>query len=762
MYQKFDENTKKILKRSKLEMQKLKHPFVGTEHLILSILSFNDLDITKRLKEYKVTYDNFKIELLNILGIGNSLNSYFIYTPLLKRVIENAIIDAKEENILEVNPNILFLSILEEGEGVGIKILNTLGVDIDLLLQEFENKTNGNIQYKFKKKLLINEHAVNLIDKAKNGNIDLVVGRDKEINRLIEILLRKNKNNPLLIGEAGVGKTAIVEALALKIYKKDVPDELLNKQILSISMANLVAGTKYRGEFEERIEKMIKEIEMNPNLIIFIDEIHSIVGAGGAEGAIDAANILKPALARGKFKLIGATTINEYKETLEKDKALNRRFQTILIKEPNLEETKNILTKIKNIYENYHQVTIPSSIINNIVNLSDKYIFDRKNPDKSIDVLDEVCTRRSLIKDKNTNTLNELQNKLNEIQKLKNEYIVNHNFSKATNLKMEELEIEDKINKLTFNIKNKNKKIVTMDDVASVIKSKTNIPVYEIDKESIKELKKLDFDLKHHIVGQDEVIKKICSETYKIKLGYKDSNRPTSFLFVGSSGVGKTELVKKYSNILNMNLIRIDASEYKESHTISKIIGSPPGYIGYDNHSILDDIKNNPYSVILVDEIDKSCKSFQNIFLQILDEGFITNSSSEKIYFNHAIIIMTSNKVSNNNQIGFNNNDVIIKDDLKENFNIEFLNRINYIIKFNDLNEEDIRKIIKKEINFITNKFKLQGIELNVDKKFVNNIIDLSDYKNSGARKIKLLLEDKIDNIVIDNLLNGIKKIDIK
>ena len=762
MYQKFDENTKKILKRSKLEMQKLKHPFVGTEHLILSILSFNDLDITKRLKEYKVTYDNFKIELLNILGIGNSLNSYFIYTPLLKRVIENAIIDAKEENILEVNPNILFLSILEEGEGVGIKILNTLGVDIDLLLQEFENKTNGNIQYKFKKKLLINEHAVNLIDKAKNGNIDLVVGRDKEINRLIEILLRKNKNNPLLIGEAGVGKTAIVEALALKIYKKDVPDELLNKQILSISMANLVAGTKYRGEFEERIEKMIKEIEMNPNLIIFIDEIHSIVGAGGAEGAIDAANILKPALARGKFKLIGATTINEYKETIEKDKALNRRFQTILIKEPNLEETKNILTKIKNIYENYHQVTIPSSIINNIVNLSDKYIFDRKNPDKSIDVLDEVCTRRSLIKDKNTNTLNELQNKLNEIQKLKNEYIVNHNFSKATNLKMEELEIEDKINKLTFNIKNKNKKIVTMDDVASVIKSKTNIPVYEIDKESIKELKKLDFDLKHHIVGQDEVIKKICSETYKIKLGYKDSNRPTSFLFVGSSGVGKTELVKKYSNILNMNLIRIDASEYKESHTISKIIGSPPGYIGYDNHSILDDIKNNPYSVILVDEIDKSCKSFQNIFLQILDEGFITNSSSEKIYFNHAIIIMTSNKVSNNNQIGFNNNDVIIKDDLKENFNIEFLNRINYIIKFNDLNEEDIRKIIKKEINFITNKFKLQGIELNVDKKFVNNIIDLSDYKNSGARKIKLLLEDKIDNIVIDNLLNGIKKIDIK
>ena len=607
MYQKFDENTKKILKRSKLEMQKLKHPFVGTEHLILSILSFNDLDITKRLKEYKVTYDNFKIELLNILGIGNSLNSYFIYTPLLKRVIENAIIDAKEENILEVNPNILFLSILEEGEGVGIKILNTLGVDIDLLLQEFENKTNGNIQYKFKKKLLINEHAVNLIDKAKNGNIDLVVGRDKEINRLIEILLRKNKNNPLLIGEAGVGKTAIVEALALKIYKKDVPDELLNKQILSISMANLVAGTKYRGEFEERIEKMIKEIEMNPNLIIFIDEIHSIVGAGGAEGAIDAANILKPALARGKFKLIGATTINEYKETIEKDKALNRRFQTILIKEPNLEETKNILTKIKNIYENYHQVTIPSSIINNIVNLSDKYIFDRKNPDKSIDVLDEVCTRRSLIKDKNTNTLNELQNKLNEIQKLKNEYIVNHNFSKATNLKMEELEIEDKINKLTFNIKNKNKKIVTMDDVASVIKSKTNIPVYEIDKESIKELKKLDFDLKHHIVGQDEVIKKICSETYKIKLGYKDSNRPTSFLFVGSSGVGKTELVKKYSNILNMNLIRIDASEYKESHTISKIIGSPPGYIGYDNHSILDDIKNNPYSVILVDEIDKSC-----------------------------------------------------------------------------------------------------------------------------------------------------------
>ena len=389
MQENFSEEARKILKNAKLEMQKLKHPFVGSEHLILSILSFKNLNVTLKLKEYHVTYDNFKKELINTIGIGSSLNHYFIYTPMLKRILENAIINTKEDMVKEVNPGCMFFAILEEGEGVGIRILNNLGVNIDELYEEFLEKNDEEPKRgKNKKRLSVYEYGVDLVELAKFGKLDPVIGREEETERLIEILLRKNKNNPLLLGDAGVGKTAIVENLALKIVNHDVPNELLNKKILSISMSNLVAGTKYRGEFEEKIEKIIHEIESNSNLIIFIDEMHSIVGAGGAEGAIDAANILKPALARGKFKLIGATTTHEYKDTIEKDKALNRRFQTILIEEPTLDETSYILKKIKGVYENFHSVIIPDEIIDSIVKLSNKYILTRKNPDKSIDILD--------------------------------------------------------------------------------------------------------------------------------------------------------------------------------------------------------------------------------------------------------------------------------------------------------------------------------------------------------------------------------------
>lgn len=759
MYQRFDENTKKILKNAKREMQSLKHPFVGSEHLILSILSNKDLNITVKLNEYNVNYDVFKKELIKLIGIGNSLNSYFIWTPLLKRIIENAIIETKEDNIYEVGIDYLFLSLLEEGEGVAIRIFNNLGVNIDELYAELENKKE-NKRFINKKKLSIYDHAIDLVEKAKNGKIDPVVGRDDEINRLIEILLRRNKNNPLLIGDAGVGKTAIVEALALKISNQEVPNLLWNKKILSVSMANLVAGTKYRGEFEDRIEKMIKEIESNPDIIVFIDEMHSIVGAGGAEGAIDAANILKPALARGKFRLIGATTLEEYKTSIEKDKALNRRFQTILIKEPDLKETINILKKISPLYEKYHGVVVKNEIIEEIVYLCDKYIFNRKNPDKCIDILDEVCAKRSLIKDNKEKRIEELKKELNEIKKSKNKYIIDHNYIQASNLKEKEILLEDKINKLYLNIKVKNKKEVLKEDILDVIKTKANFPIFEFNKTLLKNLNDLEINLKKSIIGQDEAIKIICDETKKIKLGLKEFKKPISFMFTGSSGVGKTELAKIYSKLLNINLIRIDASEYRESHTISKIIGAPPGYVGYDNYSILDDIKNNPYSVILIDEIDKACSSFINLFLQILDEGFITNSNSEKIYFNHAIIIMTCNTNSFDNSIGFNKK--ILNNNLNNIFSVEFLNRVNYIINFNKLNRTDIEKILLNEIKVIKNKFYDQKIELKIQKSVVNEIIELSDYEKNGARKLKKIMEDKIDNIVIDNILSGNKKISIK
>ncbi len=759
MFQKFSEDARKVLKKAKIEMKELKHPFVGTEHLVLSILSFTNLSITKKLKEYGVTYEKFKKELITTIGIGCSLNSYFIYTPMLKRILENAIIDSKEDNRVEVNVNLLFLSLLDEGEGVANRIFSNMEVDIDELYSDLEDKCEDNSKYKNKKRLIVYDHAIDLVEKAKNGKIDPVIGRDMEIERLIEILLRRNKNNPLLIGEAGVGKTAIVEALALKISKREVPDALLDKKILSISMANLVAGTKYRGEFEDRIEKIIKEIEGNPNLIIFIDEMHSIVGAGGAEGAIDAANILKPALARGKFRLIGATTIREYKDTIEKDKALNRRFQTILITEPNLDETVNILKKIKPLYEKYHNVIIPDSLITEIVTLSNKYIYNRKNPDKSLDILDEVCARRSLIKDKKTLEFEKLKIELGNVIKNKNKNIMNQKFKEASKLKEEEIILEDKINNIFLKANKNVKKEVLKEDISKVIKSKVNIPVYEIDTESRKKLKGLEKYLKNKIVGQDEAIELLCKETNKIKLGLKDNNRPNSFLFLGKSGVGKTELVKEYSKYLNINLIRIDGSEYKESHTISKIIGSPPGYVGYEENNVLDEIKNNPFSIILIDEIEKASTSFINLFLQILDEGFITNSILEKIYFNHAIIIMTSNTTSNLNSIGFNEQENKLRKNLEEYFSIEFLNRIEHIVRFKDLDKKDIEIIVNKKIKEIKDKFQKQKIDVLIQKDAVNEIIELSNYQKSGARKLRKLLEDKVDNLVIDSIIEGNKRV---
>ncbi len=764
MFQRFDEESKKILKRSKKEMQDLKHPFVGTEHLLLSILSNPNLIITKKLNNEKIYYKNFKEELIKTVGIGNSLNSYFIYTPLLKRVIENAILDSKDDNLYEVNINYIFISLLDEGEGVAIRILNKLGLNLDEMYFDFVTKDNEKDKYKGKKKLSIYDHGVDLVEKAKNGKIDPVIGRCEEINRLIGILLRRTKNNPLLIGEAGVGKTAIVEALAYKIYKKEVPEMLYDKKILSISMANLVAGTKYRGEFEERISKIIKEIENNPNIIIFIDEMHSLVGAGGAEGAIDASNIFKPALARGKLRLIGATTIREYKDSIEKDKALNRRFQTILIEEPTKEKTFDILKKLKPIYEKFHNVIVPDELIKDIINLSDKYIFDRKNPDKVIDILDEVCSYCSLKKDTREEKIADLKKEYDSIVKEKNNSIIKHDFETAVSLKEKEVVLEDKINNIYLKNQNQIKKTVTISDISKIIKAKSHVPVYEVDKESLKTLKNLESSLKHKIFGQDEAISLLANETKKIKLGLKNSERPISFLFTGKSGVGKTELVKEYANILEIPLIRLDMSEYRESHTTSKILGSPPGYVGYDSDkTVLDDVKNNPYSVILIDEIEKASPSVLNLFLQILDEGFITDSHQEKIYFNHTIIIMTSNTSSSVKTIGFTSEKLNnIKNKLEEVLNIEFVNRINHIVIFNDLKEEDIKNIVKTELNKVKMKFKEQKITLNISEKVINEIIKLSNYETRGARGIKKILEEKIDSIVIDSMLEGNTKVSIK
>ena len=521
-------------------------------------------------------------------------------------------------------------------------------------------------------------------------------------------------------------------------------------------MASCVSGTKYRGEFEERITKIIKELENNPEIIVFIDEIHTIVGAGGAEGAIDASNILKPALARGNIKIIGATTINEYKDTICKDKALNRRFQMIMIKENTIEETKDILNHLKTIYEEYHHVIIKDNIINKIVELSNKYISNKKNPDKSIDILDAVCTNVSLKKNNNTKKLNQLEDELLDIKKQKNNLIIKHHFNEATKIRDKEINLESTINKIILSIKNQRRKSITIKDVAKVIESKTNIPIYEIDRNYYK-LKGLKKYLSQRIIGQDNVINNIVDITKKITLGLKN-DLPYSLLFIGKSGVGKTMLVKEYSKYMNIPLIRLDMTEYKESHTISKIIGAPPGYVGYNNYgNLLEKVKNNPYSIILLDEIEKAHKEVINVFLSILDEGIIKDNNGEEVNFKNTIIIMTSNIGYNKDSIGFNktNNEDI----LEEYLPVYFINRINKICYFNNLCKDNIVTIIKNRINEIIKKYQDFNIKITVNNNIIDNLVKIIDYNNYGARRINKLLEDKIDNIVIESILNKDEKV---
>jgi len=757
----FNEETQKILVNAKLEMINLKHPYIGTEHLVLSILKSNT-DLANRLKEYDLTYDKFKNEIIKIVGTGSKKSEFFLYTPLFKKVIENAIIDSKENNNGEVTLEHLFSALLEEGEGIAIRILIGMGIDVEDMYDEFSNKLIKT-RNKKNKKLLVEELGINLTEKAKNNELDPVIDREDSVQRLIEILCRRTKNNPILIGKAGVGKTAIVEELARLIEKDKVPINLSGKKIISLDMASAVSGTKYRGEFEERMKKIIKELEENDDIILFIDEIHTLVGAGGAEGAIDASNILKPALARGKIRCIGATTYDEYKKYIEKDSALERRFQKITVEEPSLEETRDILLKLKPIYERYHKVKIENNIIDKIITLSEKYIYDRNRPDKCIDILDEVCSKVSIKEDKSTKDIKKLKETLNKINKQKNSLIIENNIDKAYLCRKEETNIINKINELELNYKKINKE-VTLEDIATVINNKTKIPLYEILEDNSKTIKVIESNLKKEIIGQDEVVDKLIKITKKIKLGYKD-NRCNSMLFVGSSGVGKTMLSSIFAKNLvgEQNYIRLDMSEYSDSTSINKIVGSSPGYVGYDdNKNILEEIRNKPNAVILLDEIEKAHPLVINLLYQILDYGKIKDSKGNIIRFDNNIIIMTSNIGFEKNKVGFTstNNDNIISN-LKNEFSNSFINRIDEIIIFNNLNEEDITKIVKNKINKIKNKYK-EKIKVTIGNNILKEIVSSSNYNIFGARRIDKIIEKYIENIIIDAIIENKQEINIK
>ncbi len=757
MYNSFTEEARKILMSAKEEMSMLNHPYVGSEHLLLAILK-DDNEISKKLFNYGITYEKFKNEIINIIGKGSKKSTCFLYTPMLKRIMEGAVLNSKENNSGIVTISHLFSSLLEEGEGIAIRILIGMNIDVSELYHEFILP----VTYKRSKskKLLVEDLGIDLTKEAKNGLLDPVVGRDEEIKMTIEILSRRKKNNPILIGEAGVGKTAIVEELARLISNGEVPNSLKNKRIISLDMSVTVAGTKYRGEFEERINKILKELEENDDIILFIDEIHTLVGAGGAEGAIDASNIFKPALARNKIKCIGATTRSEYKKYIENDKALDRRFQKVEVNAPDSKTVKQILLKLRDTYSNYHKTIIEDDILDLIINLSNKYITNRYQPDKAIDILDEVCAHTSLIESEKTKKFNKLNKELKTILDLKKSYLLNKDFNNAISIKSKENKLMSKINKLELELSNEKNHVVTKDDVINIVSRKSNIPIYSIDDFNIKEYNELKEELLSKIKGQDRQINDIMKIYKKLRLGFRDDNC-YSMMFTGPSGVGKTELAKIFSNKISNNVIKLDMSEYSEPNSVNKLIGSPAGYVGYDdNKNVFESIKDNPFTVLIVDEVEKANSSVINLFYQILDDGKIKDSKGEDIYFNNTIIIMTSNIGYTKNGIGFNN--IKTNNELKETFSIPFINRIDNIINFNYITEDVIKNIIIDKLKQIVDKYKLKKIKVKINNNVIDELVNKSNYKEYGARKISKLIKIEIEDIIINELLNENTNIYIK
>ncbi len=759
MYNSFTEEARKILISAKEEMKSLKHPYIGSEHLLLSILK-DDNEVSEKLKEYDLDYDRFKKEIIDIVGVGTKESECFLYTPLLKRVMENAVYDSKENNNGNVTINHLFSALLEEGEGIAIRIMIGMDIDLDELYSEFAYKIPT--KKTKNKKLLIDELGVDLTKKARDGLLDEAIGRDEEIRLVIEILSRRKKNNPVLIGEAGVGKTAIVEELSRKIVSGDVPNNLRNKRIISLDMATAVAGTKYRGEFEERVNKILKELEENDDIILFIDEIHTLVGAGGAEGAIDASNIFKPALARNKMRCIGATTKAEYKKFISEDKALDRRFQKVEVSVPDKKTVRDILLKSRDTYSNFHKAYISDEVIDYIIELSDKYIKNRYEPDKSIDILDEVAAHVSLKENKKLKTYNTLSKELTEIIKTKKNYLIKKDYERASSYKEKENKLMSKMNKLELELTKEKTNIVTKEDVIKIVSRKSNVPIYElkdINKSIISDFEK---ELKSEIIGNTSNIDELIKVYKKLKLGFKDDGMCYSMMFTGPSGVGKTELANMFAHKVSNSVIRLDMSEYSEPHEVSKLIGSPAGYVGYsDNKNILEIVKDNPFSVLILDEIEKAHPNVINLFYQILDNGKVKDARGEDIYFNNAIIIMTSNVGYNFKNIGFESNNKV-NNELKDNFSIPFINRIDNILKFDYLTKDNIKEIVNNKIKKLKEKYKSKNIIIKISSSVIEEIIDKSNYSEFGARKIDKIIKNDLETLIINEILDNKTNINIK
>ncbi len=694
---------KKILKEAENEMFELNHPYVGSEHMLLGILKIST-DLKELLASYDLTYEKFKRELITIVGSSHKKSELALYTPLLKRIIADATEEAAENNNGTVIPEHLLLGMLEEGEGVGIRILLNMDINIEGIYNDLVKNSSNK---KGKSSILLEIGKQMMPDRKEK-----IYKREKEIENLIEILLRKNKNNPLLLGEAGVGKTAIVEELARRIEDGDIPDTLANHKIIELDTGSLISGTRYRGEFEDRLNKIIKEAVSDKNVILFIDEIHTLVNCGGAEGAIDAANILKPYLARGSLKVIGATTLKEYKMTIYKDKALDRRFQIINVEEPSIEDTEYILKNIKNNYEDHHHVSITEKDIKCILKYANKYIHNRYNPDKSIDILDSVCAHAQLNKPNNKQTLIDLMNK-------KNEYLNDKKYKNA-------LEVELEIKKLK---ENEIKVAITEEDIIKVVEKRANIPVLEKFKEKLESLPSI---LKETVVGQNEQIEEIC-QTLKEKYLF-ELNKPLSIWIEGTVGTGKTMLAKEIARNLfgERNFLRLDMSELSGEGSINKLLGTTQGYVGYEDECLLGTIKDYPYSIILLDGIEKASPKVLNLFKEIVENGKIRNGKGEEMHFENSTVIFTTT-LNNSANIGFNR---VAKKDKPED--------VNPLKKIAD------KTIVLSNIDLDTaKKYLMTQKEIELSLKEADTILKNVDLQTSGMRGlIKAINRYKIDKML--------------
>ena len=789
MRNKFTKSAAKALDNSLNVAKSFGHNYVGTEHLLIALVKTKGV-ASEVMRENGVEEEKLSVLIDEMLEAdGNvAVADRPQYTPRVKKIIENSISEAERLGASQAGTEHLLIALLKETDCLGVRLLNTRGINVqklyvDLLTATGQDVNSAKNEYMMQKGRrgksatpVLDQYSRNLTEYAKEGRLDPVIGREREITRLIEILSRRTKNNPCLVGEPGVGKTAVVEGLAQKIAVGDVPDIIKDKKVLTLDLSGMVAGSKYRGEFEERIKRTIKEVIQSGNVLLFIDEIHTIIGAGGAEGALDAANILKPSLARGELQLIGATTLEEYRKYIEKDAALERRFQPVDVNEPDTEETIAILYGLKERYEEHHGVDISDSAVVSAVKMSERYVNDRFLPDKAIDVIDEACARVSLSKYLATPELRELEENILKWEKEKEDAIRSEDYKLAGELKKRQAGAAEKIESIHKKIENERKKqniCVDDNDIAAVIADWTKIPVQKLQEAETERLKKLEQILHERVVGQKEAVEAVSKAVRRGRVGLKDPDRPIgSFLFLGPTGVGKTELSKALAEAVfgkENEIIRVDMSEYMEKHSVSKMIGSPPGYVGYEEGGQLSEkVRRHPYSVILFDEIEKAHPDVFNILLQILEDGHVTDAQGRKISFKNTIIIMTSNagaqRIVAPKHLGFGTDESeeadynkmkdSVMEEVKRIFKPEFINRIDEVLVFHMLTKDDLKEIVKIFLKSLDKRTNAQmHIKLDVSESAIEHIAESGFDKNYGARPIRRAIQTQIEDLLADKLL---------